>query len=192
MMYKYITENNLENRQFYMYCEFEGMNFLKAYFKTRTDFIDGWKSDKDEGYFVEKISLESRTDAVLYNLLCEDFKTENKKMIDWFTKDFEVRKRVYTSYDDITKKPEEGADYHRISPYILLGYVMSKAYVKTENYKYLNCLLKIDDTLLSLIEQMSENEVMAVKKLLETEIDYVAKILETKKIESGVERNDIR
>lgn len=192
MMYEYITENNLENRQFYMYCEFQGMDFLKIYVKTRKDFIGGWRTDKDELYFAEKIFQESKTETILYNLLCEDFKTENKKVIDWFTKDFEVRKRVYTSYDDITKKPEEGADYHRISSYILLGYVMSKAYVKTENYKYLNCLLKIDDTLLSVTEQMSEAEVMAGKKLFTKEIEYVEKILVTKKIEREVGKVDIR
>ncbi len=191
-MYEYITENNLENRQFYMYCEFQGMDFLKIYVKTRKDFIGGWRTDKDELYFAEKIFQESKTETILYNLLCEDFKTENKKVIDWFTKDFEVRKRVYTSYDDITKKPEEGADYHRISSYILLGYVMSKAYVKTENYKYLNCLLKIDDTLLSVTEQMSEAEVMAGKKLFTKEIEYVEKILVTKKIEREVGKVDIR
>ena len=182
MMYNYITENNLENRQFYMYCKFEGMDFLKNYLETRMNFIGSWQTEKEEQYFAEKILQGGKTERLLYRLICDEFNVENKKVVDWLTKDFEVRKRVYTAYDDATKKPEENADYHQISNYILLGYVMSKSYDRTGNYKYLNCLLKIDDTLLSVAEQMSEEEMLAGKKLFGKEVKYVQAIMETKKV----------
>ena len=37
--YKYITENNLEDKQNYMYSEFGGSEFLRLYCKTRNDFL---------------------------------------------------------------------------------------------------------------------------------------------------------
>lgn len=46
MRYKYITENNLENRQDYMYSKFEGKDFIYSYFNTRKNFISNF-SNKD-------------------------------------------------------------------------------------------------------------------------------------------------
>ncbi len=40
MNYKYITEDNLENKQTYMYSEYGGEDFLKAYVKSREDVIE--------------------------------------------------------------------------------------------------------------------------------------------------------
>ena len=37
-MYKYITTNNLENKQNYMYSEYKGKDFLKAYRDIRQKF----------------------------------------------------------------------------------------------------------------------------------------------------------
>lgn len=35
MNYKYITENNLENKQNYMYSEYGGQDFVDAYIESR-------------------------------------------------------------------------------------------------------------------------------------------------------------
>ena len=40
MGYKYITDNNLVNKQDYMYSEFGGVDFLKAFTGSRDEFIE--------------------------------------------------------------------------------------------------------------------------------------------------------
>ena len=45
MSYKYITENNLEHKQTYMYSEYGGMNFLLEYECIRQEFIKKYPSD---------------------------------------------------------------------------------------------------------------------------------------------------
>ena len=45
MSYKYITENNLEHKQTYMYSEYGGIDFLLEYECIRQEFIKKYPSD---------------------------------------------------------------------------------------------------------------------------------------------------
>lgn len=45
-MYKYITENNLENKQNYMYSEYGGAEFLVSYLESR--YIEGIDTDNTD------------------------------------------------------------------------------------------------------------------------------------------------
>ena len=67
---------------------------------------------------------------------------------------------------------------------MLLGFLVSLRYNETKNLKYLNVLLKINDMLITQIEQFKdEKDFFIFKKNLENEIDYVKKICEKKGIE---------
>ena len=67
-------------------------------------------------------------------------------------KTFEVRKRIYTAYDaNWVPMTTDRTDYVN---YILLAKVLIGMYKKTSCLKYVNCLLKIDDTLLSIKDSM--------------------------------------
>ena len=47
MAYKYITENNLYNKQTYMYSEYNGICFLKEYVASRQKYLNNFKSLKE-------------------------------------------------------------------------------------------------------------------------------------------------
>jgi len=54
-MYQYITKNNIENPQYYMYTKFEGTGFLKEYVRSRKSRIDALNKI-DESEIVLKIA----------------------------------------------------------------------------------------------------------------------------------------
>lgn len=142
MDYIYVTENNLENRQKYTYSQYGGEDFLNAYMDSRKSFIE------------EKL-IEPEPVHVTYNELSmlvwggvEGFDT----LADAYVKTFEVRKRIYTAYDaNWVPMTTDRTDYVN---YILLAKVLIGMYKKTSCLKYVNCLLKVDDTLLSIKDNM--------------------------------------
>ena len=157
MAYKYITSNNLNEKQAYTYSEYRGIAFIKDYLYTRQSCLDHRKS------LVGGISCNVATESnpVKKDLaeICRKLKGEqcSKEVLDlvnWYTKSFEVRKRLYTKYDE-TGKPENGAGFEDYENYLMFADCLVLAYKRTGCLKYFSCLLKVDDTLLSIQDRLS-------------------------------------
>lgn len=179
MQYKYITENNLENKQSYMYSVFFGEDFLKCFFKVRKKYIMNYNSiiletnilnfcEFTKGCYTEKIFSE------IYFKLIESAKNfdELKIEIDQFTKSFEVRKRIYDNYNQ-EYRPLDGASYENYKTYLLFLLILQKAYEITKNYKYLNCLLKINDTIISVANNLDANASIIHKYIVNKELIFI-------------------
>ena len=143
MEYKYITNHNLENCQNYMYSQYCGREFLDAYKHSRLEYIEKY-NDADSCYIVKANRQKSETETKLRNLSMDD-----SMLLDAFVKTFEVRKRLYTQYDWGTWRPESHAYYDDMELYLLLAEKCVEFYQRSKRLKLLNCLLKVDDTLLS-------------------------------------------
>lgn len=143
MEYKYITDHNLENRQNYMYSQYCGEEFLDAYKHSRLEYIEKY-NDIDIHHSVRVNRQISETEMKLRNLSMDD-----SVLMDAFVKTFEVRKRLYTQYCWETWKPEPHAGYHDMELYLLLAEKCVEFYQRSKRLELLNCLLKVDDTLLS-------------------------------------------
>ena len=66
----------------------------------------------------------------------------------FFLKRFEVQKRIFAQY---TLNPIRGqGSYVEPEPYVYLSYILCKLYMETQNLKYLNTLLKLNETLASM------------------------------------------
>ena len=143
MEYKYITEDNLEQKQTYMYSEFGGTEFLQAYKKSRDDAI----LFCDE----ERIGMVHCTRDDL-NEIKDSLKTgnylEKRELLDLYVKRFEVSKRLYNEYNEKWRKTEN-ASFIELDLYLLLAECCELIYEHDRCTKYLSCLLKIDDTLIS-------------------------------------------
>ena len=69
--------------------------------------------------------------------------------VNFFLKRFEIQKRLFKQY---TKNPVCGqGGYIEPEPYIYLSQLLCKLYLETKNLKYLNTLLKLNDTLSSML-----------------------------------------
>lgn len=188
MLYKYITENNLEHTQNYMYSEYAGLDFLKAYYQTREPFL----LENTEELFVllgnefsSGMFGQTATGSHLISILkrlhtepCED----DRIAVNFYVQRFEVHKRLFAEYDAQTGRPVAGSSYGTILDYILLAAVAEKAYGSFRSLKYLNCLLKLNDTLLSLIPFKEERMLLLVKMLITREVEDVKELLYRKKI----------
>ena len=70
-------------------------------------------------------------------------------IIDLLVKEFELRKRLFTGYN--LDPFERVGDYRDVRSYAYLSLVLSRMFIKAQNLKYLNTLLKINDTVESMI-----------------------------------------
>ena len=160
MTYKYITENNLYEKQTYMYSEYGGICFLKEYIHSRQVYLDHQKETKSDKPEAEQIHLKIspvRHDLqrIKDKLKKEKWNKETKDLVNAYTKSFEVRKRIYEEYD-CNWKPVCGAGFEDGESYLLLAECLLLTYENTRNLKYFSCLLKVDDTVLSIQDKLAE------------------------------------
>ena len=101
-----------------------------------------------------------------------DINGDGKESLEFLVKVFELRKRLYSEYQS-GYKPNENSDYRRYDYYILLGYLLCQAYRITDNLKYLNTMLKLNDILLSLSNVLDEQQKRCTATLLNREMDFV-------------------
>ncbi len=165
-MYPYITENNLLNKQKYNYSEYRGMEFLSDYRESRLKAIAALSSAHMK---------ENCLSCCIQGGTCKELKTllenGNKTTIDKYVKSFEVRKRLYTAYDENMKPMEiSEATYSDFDAYIFFAKVLLAAHKRNRGLKYFSCLLKLDDTLISVKDKLSDNQKWQLAKILTEEL----------------------
>lgn len=175
-MYKYVTEDNLEQPQTYMYTEYEGQDFLHSYQAIRENFMSMQKEGSSEDFrqMISEVDgwLSDKIKIAMKAVDSGNFMGEGKAALEFLLKVFELRKRLYTEYPN-GYKPNVNSDYRRYDYYILLGFLLCRIYRMTDNLKYLNTLLKLDDTLLSLRSVLDERQKRCTAALLRSEVDFV-------------------
>lgn len=188
-MYNYITKNNLEERQHYRFSEITD-DLWDSYLNARNQILSNYKISvleekkiiedfyniknkyyKAEIFFNEVIILKKE---VLEEII--KIKNDNRinlELINSIVKTFEVRKRFYHCYNK-RFKPLDESDYNDVSLYILISYLLVKVYEQTLNLKYLNGLLKINDTLISINEKIKEEYLKNIFYFtIKKEIDFI-------------------
>lgn len=186
MAYKYITDNNLYEKQTYMYSEYNGISFIMEYLDSRWDFQNKLQVNTAQRAVSDNAKIEDNpTKKDLKRILCElRLEKCNEDLIDAvnrYTKSFEVRKRIYTGYDN-QRKPLEGADFRDYESYLLLADCMISMYYNTKCLKYFNCLLKIDDTLLSIQNELDCLCEDYLSKVVKQELDIFYQLSDEKGI----------
>lgn len=145
-MYPYITENNLLHRQEYNYTAFDGVAFMRAYISGRECAF------KCRQYDIAHLQGE------MSDIIKESI--SNDGLLRLVIKTFEVNKRLYQRYDwgdsilsgERILRPDKTSSYTQIEDYLGFALALCKSYEYTQNLLYLNTLLKLNDTLLSLAE----------------------------------------
>lgn len=186
MGYKYITENNLYEKQTYMYSAYKGIDFIKEYLNSRENCLKeikkrgGYKDTKPKHSFVYGDLVE----------LCEKLKAGKKndeimQLVNAYTKSFEVRKRIYSEYD-AEWKPLSGTDFEEYESYIVFAECLLLAYRYTKCLKYFNCLLKLDDTLISIQNKLDQQLRIYLSQVLRQELNIFNELVAAIGVNEGV------
>lgn len=171
MAYKYITDNNLYQTQDYMYSEYGGVDFIREYISSRRTYLESPKgAGNAESRKKESNAVREELRDILKNLKSSAYDEEVICSVDVYAKRFEIRKKIYTKYDR-NKKPFLDAGFEDYESYLLLADCLLFVYRKKRCLKYFSCLLKIDDTLLSMQDKLGEEEREYLRKIIRQELD---------------------
>lgn len=186
MNYKYITKNNLENIQNYMFSEYEGINFLLSYEQTRKNIIQQYENFFSITLlenFINQCKSTNQTFLELLNIL-STIKSNNYettiKQINIFQKRFEVKKRLFYNYELNSTKGI--GNYDDLNSYILLSAIMLLTYEHYEKYTYLSTFLKINDSILSQFSILTHSAKQVCSALINSELKHIKNICSKKNI----------
>ena len=166
-LYFYISKNLLENPLNYHMSKYVGPEFLESYKESRLKNIEIFqKEDLFENYEgVLTNILENKPNLSNFEFNDENYETENllsflyvrlktrknneiaKKILNQLIKKFEIKKLLCLQYDSNLK--EISSDCSKLSNYILLSLCCLLKYEQTNNLKFLNASLKLNDTISS-------------------------------------------
>tara|TARA_A100001037_G_scaffold191864_1_gene171638 strand:- start:369 stop:965 length:597 start_codon:yes stop_codon:yes gene_type:complete len=190
MTYQYSERNLLENKQKYQMTPFEGKEFLTAYERTRKILM---KQKCNENEFLDIIDSlykinhkeKSSDDTKFYSeyeflsIIIKgknNLKKEDETTIEKFVKIFEVKKRIFDTYL-INLERNYSDNYTNLRNYILFAIICLKKYEKTDNLKFLNSVLKLNDIICSASGLISdENDLKLFQYIIEKELDFVKEL----------------
>ena len=193
--YEYSMQNLLETPQKYEMTPFQGGKFLELYKESRKfsmqlikDKIDTITLDQVttqiqlnfqhplEIISSSKFSTQKLFESIFLILLRDKDDIDITKIVNDFIKKFEIKKRIFSYYN---KEIQEASnDYKTLPNYILLASICVLKYKKTKNLKYINVLLKLNDTICSQINIISENNTSFLCFFaLKSELDYILDLI---------------
>ena len=172
--YVYSTQNLLEIPQKYQMSPFQGHEFLEQYKESRRASMQLIK-DKINAITLDqvvaqmqpnfqhpleiidssKFSTQKLFESIFLILLRDKDDIDITKIVNDFIKKFEIKKRIFSYYNQEIKEASD--NYKILDNYILLASICVLKYKKIRNLKYLNVLLKLNDTICSQISVISEN-----------------------------------
>lgn len=195
--YHYSSIDLLENPQKYQMSAYEGPHFLISYKKSRNYFLeileekntidysineicDHLVPDIKFDYSIERLGMDIDTKSLLAHILSSLIKHEKDsdvtRILDIFVRKFEIKKRIFASYNSELKKPTSD-NYSVLGNYIFLSTVCLLRYARTSNLKYLNASLKLNDMLCSQITKIKDRlDIFLFRYVLQTEQNYISKL----------------
>ena len=192
--YTYSDGNLLKNPQKYQMTPFLDKNFLNDYQRTRINYLE--KISKFEKIELKKIihninqkdmqedrngKFNSVTSIMLFDVLTALINDENNNfdIIDKFIKKFETKKLIFSKYDDNLQPISN--EYSEIRNYLLLASICVFKFKNSKNLKYLNTLLKLNDTICSQINSIDNSiDASLCNIVITNEQNFIADLIQKK------------
>lgn len=194
MEYSYANTDLLEFPQKYQMTPFEGREFLSSYEKNRQKILDKINNNQtvnslshtlkllqkqflidiksDQKIFVTSNQLSS----ILLRLQHQKETQQETKFIMALLKKFEIKKRIFSEYDHELK--ENSTDFKILTNYILLAAICAKKFQDNSNPKFLNTLLKLNDTICSQIDSINDvNNLSLIYYIINLELEYIRDLI---------------
>ena len=169
-----------------MYSEYQGKAFLREYLSVREDYCQkkGVNQTLIPNFLFEKKAVgttQEKLQEILQLTFVEDYR---KADFDIYLKAFEVRKRIHNAYEVGTIKPVDNEAFDDYDNYLLLAWCCIFFYRHFSCLKYLNTLLKVDDTLISLYSFLSNQQKEVLSDIISSELEFIRFLIEDKGIEN--------
>ena len=167
--YAYSNGDLLKNPQKYHMTPFLDKKFLNDYLNSRNSHLE--KISNFEKMDIKKIiqtinhkhlqkkkstEYNSETSIILLNALTNLINDENDDftiLVDKFIKKFETKKLIFSKYDNNFQPISN--EYSELRNYLLLATICAFQFKNSTNLKYLNTLLKLNDTICSQITSIN-------------------------------------
>ena len=193
-LYPYSNGDLLKNPQKYQMTPFVDKNFLNDYQNSRINYMEKISNfekmdlekiihDIEQNYIQKKkfSKNNSETTSMLLDALTTLINNENNDfaIIDKFIKKFEIKKLIFSKYDDdlqpISNKCSE------IQNYLLLAAICVFKFKNSKNLKYLNTLLKLNDTICSQINSIDNSINASLFNIVITyELNFITALVQKK------------
>ena len=112
---------------------------------------------------------------ILLHIIKNNKDTKINAKFEMYLKKFEINKRLYDKYDDNEKNSTR---YDIIENYILLSVISILKFKKTENLKFLNTALKLNDIICSEFKNMVKEDYNKLFKFsLESEMSIITRFM---------------
>ncbi len=197
MEYQYNKSDLIKNPQKYQKTPFLGNDFLIIYKKSRQEIIKKTTIKEDKKNIAifkpnenikdilnkEQFELEELLNEILnFKKNRKEMDSKNDFIIDNLLKKFEIKKRISKKYNSNLKEMDK--EYNYLQNYLLLSKLGFIRYNETNNLRFFNTVLKINDTLCSQIEKFkTDSEKILLNYLLKNELDIINHICITNGIE---------
>ena len=171
MNYIYSKGDLLETSQKYQLSPFHGSDFLNSYKIERESILNKLDTKiarkiilselikillPPENIISEKQITKFVTETLLITFLNKLQLTPNDKTIlSKLLKSFEIKKKIFTEYN--FNQNTFSTDYKNLRNYILFSLLCSKEFKESQNLKFLNTVLKLNDIISSKINHISNN-----------------------------------
>lgn len=171
MNYIYSKGDLLETSQKYQLSPFHGSDFLNSYKIERESILNKLDTKiarkiilselikillPPENIISEKQITKFVTETLLITFLNKLQLTPNDKTIlSKLLKSFEIKKKIFTEYN--FNQNTFSTDYKNLRNYILFSLLCSKEFKDSQNLKFLNTVLKLNDIISSKINHISNN-----------------------------------
>ena len=176
-MYSYSDENRFEHPNTYMYTPFGGTEFLTAYFSNRATAITTLQereSDESLSAAVVPDCLTHRELQEIQEQLQQGEQGDALAKLEHYIRRFEVAKRLRNEYP-VT----DLSDRAPIQTHILFYNLLIVAYARHNDIRYINVMLKVSDTLISVLGSVSSaDSIGLLSSLFEQEMEIVEALME--------------
>ena len=180
-MYSYCVENRFKYPNSYMYNPFGGMAFLKAYFACRREAITSLRDMSLDKSQATKVQPDCQTHLELIEI---QYKFEQGvcdsalAIVERYIRRFEVAKRLRNSYPF-----KDFSDLAPLKTHILFYDILIKAYWHRQDIRFINVMLKVGDTLISILDTLDTAEnVKKLVSLLEQELEIIEALMDKLKV----------
>ncbi|NMH59636.1 hypothetical protein [Alteromonas ponticola] len=185
--YPYAAGNLLEKPQNYSYSGYFAHSFVHAWRNHRLSQLALLPEAKQIAQSNGN-SLTTTDTLSLLNAICEFVKhTDNfiegphREWLARLLKKFEVTKRVYSGYDLFAPhRPVQNSLYTDLDLYIKLAECFILTFNKYGKLQYLNAFLKLQDTILSQSQKLTEIQQSNLAWLIENELAVLEELMKSK------------
>lgn len=172
-LYTYAQGDVLNDRNVYSYSPFHGSPFLKAWERSRAN------AERDSKHGRDFVSRETPTLSLIRSVRSRIQAPERNvaawRDLDRLVQRFEVTKRVHDEYTEAWRAADK-TQFHSMPAYVELAETFAWAYENTAQLTYLNVLLKILDTLSTLLGDLPDALKARVRSLIEVENTFVGSL----------------